>query len=126
MNETLEPEKPIVENKPKVIPAPVKKPVDTVATEDENASTTPVVGSTDQTDLGSPTTDETAITGQNSFLPTNYYTPLDNLSPEVTYALSFIALVSGLIGAFFIVRDPKTTEDWAPAPVLTRETLLES
>lgn len=107
LNETLEPEKPIEEN----------------TTDSENASTTPVIGSTD---LAAPSTDATAINAQNSFIPTNYYTPLDNLSPEATYALSFIALLSGLIGAYLIIREPRTSGDWAPAPVLTRESLLES
>jgi hypothetical protein len=127
LNETLEPEKPIAENNPKVIETPAKKPVDNSKSNDSdtNASTTPVIGSTDPTDLGTPSTGETAIIGQNSFLPSNYYIPFDNLSPEMTYALSFIALISGLSGAFLIVREPRTKEGWEPAPAFTREPLLE-
>jgi hypothetical protein len=115
LNENLQPEKPIDKN------TPVKK--EPVTSSNTIASTTPA-GTINPTDPGSPT-DQSAITGQNTFSPSNYYIPLDNLSPELTYALSFIALISGLSGAYLIVREPRTKDVWAPSPQFIREPLLE-
>jgi outer membrane biosynthesis protein TonB len=112
LNETLKPEKPIKNNL-------VPRATSTAAineTGTSTATTTPVGGTTGTIDGGS-----------NSFSPSNYYIPLDNLSPEMTYALSFVALLSGLSGAFMIVREPRLRqkEAWAPRPHLAGEPLLE-
>ncbi|MDQ3014785.1 MAG: hypothetical protein M3Q73_02905 [bacterium] len=101
-------------------PAPAKptKPSTTTPV----ASTTPA-GTTDPVE---PTIDGSS----NSFSPNNYYIPLDNLSPEMTYALSFVAMIVGISGAVLIIRDPRTKTapagNWVPAPAgFTREPLLE-
>jgi hypothetical protein len=106
LNENLEPEKPIQVNKPKT-----ELPATTTAT------TTPVAGTTGSDINGS----------SNSFAPNNYYIPLDNLSPAMTYTLSFIAMILGISGAVLIIRDPRTQTEkaWAPARGFAREPLLE-
>lgn len=104
-------------------PAPAKS-VKPKPTPTSVASTTPA-GTTDPVE---PTIDGSS----HSFSPNNYYIPLDNLSPEMTYALSFVAMILGISGAFLIIRDPRArtapagTGEWVPAPAgFTREAILE-
>lgn len=113
LNTNLKPETPAPAKPVKPSPTPV-------------ASTTPA-GTTDPVE---PTIDGSS----NSFSPNNYYIPLDNLSPEMTYALSFVAMILGISGAVLIIRDPRTktapapagSREWVPAPAgFTQKPLLE-
>lgn len=113
LNENLKPETPIKKN------TPVKplQPTATSTTPTTTGTTTPAAGTTGNDINGD----------SNSFSPNNYYIPLDNLSPAMTYTLSFIAMILGIVGAVLIIRDPRiqTEEQWAPAGRISREPLLE-
>ena len=120
LNQILTPETPIKENNPVKTPAkatstPALPTKNTKAT--TTATTTPAAGTTNNSING----------GSNSFAPNNYYIPLDNLSPEITYALSFVAMVLGIAGAVLIIRDPSKQSEavWAPTAGFSREPLLE-
>ncbi|MBX4198391.1 hypothetical protein KW782_03595 [Candidatus Parcubacteria bacterium] len=134
LNENLPPETPIKKEVPEPTPKPTPKKETPSRSSTTKATTTPIGGTTDPKKPDSLTpadSGEHTVNGaSNSFSPNNYYIPLDNLSPEVTYGLSFIALLSGIAGAVLIIRDPRTRtapeEGWAPAPArFTQKPLLE-
>ncbi|MES2437347.1 MAG: hypothetical protein V4519_05055 [Patescibacteria group bacterium] len=77
-------------------------------------TTTPVAGSTDETPF------QRLIGGiTQGYSPTNYYSPLNSLSPMATYAFSFCAMVMGIAGAVCILRDPREATVWAPESMAT-------
>ncbi len=117
LNQVIEPEKPIAENvknQPSIVPVPLKKVATTTATTKPTQTATTTATST------STTTDDTATTtpagtfsrttdgGSNQFAPLNYYIPFDNLTAEMTYGLSALAMFFGILGAVFILREPRT------------------
>ncbi len=88
------------------------------------ATTTPVAGTT-QDDNTSGTAFSRLIDGEsNVAAPANYYVPLDTLSPEATYILSFIAMLIGVFGAILILKEPRTAPLWVPG-LRAQESLLE-
>jgi outer membrane biosynthesis protein TonB len=83
-------------------------------TDDSEATSTPAGGFT-----------HTSNGASNQFLPSNYYIPLDSLSPESTYALSGLAMIFGIVGATLILRDNREEEPvWIPA--FSEQSLQES
>ncbi len=70
-----------------------------------------------------------SLTGAQTtnYASSNYYSPLDRLSPQVTYALSFIAMIIGISGAALIIKNPRGREVWMPQPSrLAPQELLET
>ncbi len=62
----------------------------------------------------------------NSFAPSNYYIPLDDLSPTMTYTLCFVAMVFGIAGSVLVIRDPKprVRRSWSQSPRFTQRRLV--
>jgi hypothetical protein len=118
LNLFVEPEKPIKENAKKQpalnqkatttpkAPAPKPSATTTSTDNDDDTATTTPAGTFERTTDG----------GSNQFSPTNYYIPLDKLSPEITYSLSGVAMLFGIIGAVLILREPRMKEEqvWVP------------
>jgi hypothetical protein len=60
----------------------------------------------------------------NQFAPSNYYIPLDTLSPDMTYGLSGLALISGIVGSMLVLREPRERLVWVTK--FPEQSLLES
>lgn len=91
----------------------------------ESATTTPIANSTSGDEGGSTPFTRTTDGGSNQYIPANYYPPLDSLSPEATYTLSGIALLFGILGATFILREPERNPRRAWIPNIGAQELLE-
>jgi hypothetical protein len=116
LNENLPPEQPIKQN--------IKKET---ATSSTNSEASPKPATTSAATTSAATTESNINGEQNSFSPNNYYIPLDNLSPEMTYALSFMAMLLGISGGILVIRDPQPTSKdvWNPRPEFIKKPLLE-
>ncbi|MBA3550592.1 hypothetical protein H0W32_00040 [Patescibacteria group bacterium] len=115
---------------PKNEPQKVTRPSAT-----SSATSTPVAGSTKSKNT-TGTTNSTPEVVPEEFERTtngesnvrthaNYYTPLDNLTPESTFALSFVAMILGIMGAVLILKEPSESPAWMPG-LKTQESLLDS
>jgi len=125
LNQTITPTKPLTE--------PEKKPVTPIRVKPDkkpDTSSTTTSGTVEPRDDSSNANTtipfERSTNGEaNQFTPSNYYFPLDRLSPEVTYGLITASMVIGVIGAVLIVREPdiEVVPVWRPQ---WSESLLES
>ena len=92
-------------------------------------STSSVSTSTNATTTSAGTFNQITSGGSNQLFPTNYYAPLDKLTPRATYGLSALAMMCGIIGAVYVLREPKEKTVWAVSPrtsPLLEQSLLES
>ncbi len=125
-----------------VIPPKAVEPTVTRPSATTSATSTPVAGSTKPKTPKKPTAATSVTTApvisdiieaferttngeSNAIIPSNYYTPLDNLTPESTYALSFVAMILGIMGAVLILKEPSESPAWMPG-LKTQESLLDS
>jgi hypothetical protein len=65
-------------------------------------------------------------TNEAEAITANYYVPLDRLSPQMTYALSFIAMIIGISGGALLLKNPREETAWVPRPSMATAELLES
>jgi hypothetical protein len=140
LNQVIEPEKPIEENvkkTPSIVPVPIKKATTTPAKK-PTATTTPKTATSTSTTTPSGTHDDATTTpagtferttdgDSNQFAPLNYYIPFDKLSPEMTYGLSALAMALGILGAVFVLQEPRTADIREPrwVPAFGEQSLLE-
>ncbi len=108
---------------PKASTTPAKTISTTTTPAPVSTTTAGTIAPTDSNNSKSTPATKAALDSQlikvtNSLLEspasTNYYVPLDNLSPEMTYILSAIAMLLGIWGAFLIIREPQEAVVWTP------------
>ncbi|MDQ3076434.1 MAG: hypothetical protein M3Q63_00045 [bacterium] len=118
-----------------VLPPKTESPKVTRPSATSSATSTPVAGSTksknttgtiNSTPEVVPVEFERTTNGESNVRThANYYTPLDNLTPESTYTLSFVAMILGIMGAVLILKEPREFPAWMPG-LKTQESLLDS
>jgi hypothetical protein len=112
-----------------ITPVPKNPPASGNGSEKSSKPAAPAVTHTPSTDSKTtpPATlveNSIAPTQANEFLPNNYYSPLDSLSPTITYTLCALAMLLGTSGAFLILREPQAEIAWTPG-LATQEPLLK-
>ncbi len=129
---------PVNKNVEDILNTPTAQPKPTPITPKatKKATTTPLISGTtntpkDSADNSNQPTNQTteAFTRDtdgtsNQSIGSNYYIPLDTLSPSMTYSLSFIAMLLGITGAVLILRDTRESIEWVPG-ITGQESLLD-
>jgi hypothetical protein len=97
----------------------------TTGVKPSNIASTSLNATTKATTIPPDGTVKGAVDEFSNYAPvSNYYVPLDSLSPEMTYSLSGIAMILGILGAILIIRDPQEAIVWTPG-IQTQEPLLK-
>jgi hypothetical protein len=120
------PPAPVVEEPKKVTPKKSTKSTTTAATTTSETATSTNEKQATTTPAVTGTTNSTINGNSNQFAPSNYYIPFDKLSPELTYGLSALAMVLGIVGAVLILKEPRTQEELVWSPQFSERSLQES